>query len=231
MNRARLLPWLLPVCLASGCGSSPVSPTSGGSPSTTQQPPAVAALTPDQTHTLEQAFVATEDAVTPVGLDQLEQLDENATAFNATANCPTGGTVAVNGPITPTRNAQGQITAEDFSWTIAFASCAKDGVSLDGDLTTVGHLSQPSENVALVTFSIDGSNSFTFAGHTGRTSFSCSNTLTIDLDSDTPQLTVQGSASIEYPTGQNQTSAPCADFATGFIPMFVTAAPRLLRAY
>jgi hypothetical protein len=237
----RLRRLLLPVvvvglCLGVACGKSPASPTptnnnngnnnGNGSTSTPDPQPA---LTADQTRALEGTFIGAENALTSPALDELQKLDETATSFTASANCDGGGTVMVSGPLTPIKDGAGNVTAEDFNWSIAFSNCAANGVVLSGALGTGGHMSQPAENTALVTFSITGSNTFSVAGRTGTASFNCSNRLTIDFDSNTPTLVADGTASLQYPTGQNPATAPCSDFATGFTNVFAIGAPRLLQ--
>ena len=238
LRHARLSLLIVTVCAAAACGSSPASPSptgnngggnGTGSTGTPTPQPTVAALTIDQTHTLESTFIGAENAMTAPALNELEQLDETATAFTATANCDGGGTAGVSGPLTPLTDASGAVTAEDFNWSIVFTNCAASGVVLQGTLNTAGHMSQPAENTVLVTFSITGSNTFTFADHTGTTRFNCTNSLTIDLDTQTPTLVAGGSATIQYPTGQNEATAPCSDFATGFTNVFAIGGPRLLR--
>jgi hypothetical protein len=64
-----------------------------------------------------------------------------------------------------------------------------------------------------VTFTISGTHDFTVDGVEGTITFNCTNNMVIDPTTLMPtSVTATGSASLDYPSGQNPTTLSCQTF-------------------
>jgi hypothetical protein len=173
---------------------------------------------------IESLFINVEKATAPVLFAQVlnctpptctvtSATPSGSTAtVNVSAACPDSGTVNITATFTTTMN--GASISTSTTGPIGFSNCSSGGVQLQGSLAEGAQVQLV--NLMVVNpspFTITGSASFVLNCVTGSISFNWSNTLTIA--SVTPLTTVvsaSGNATLQYPMGQNTTTAPCQAF-------------------
>jgi hypothetical protein len=139
--------------------------------------------------------------------------------LDTTQPCQDGGTAHAFGPVTITSDAAGTGGSIAVDTSLVYATCTIGGTVLDGGpLEIKGQLNVVASTIQQpVQFTITGSHTFVVDGVTGSVAFSCNSSLTIDRNTFAPTaLIATGNASLQYPTGQNPTMAPCQTFADAF---------------
>jgi hypothetical protein len=139
--------------------------------------------------------------------------------LDTTQPCQDGGTAHGFGPITITMDAAGTSGSIALDTSLVYAHCTIGGSVLDGGpLEVKGQLNVVASTIQNpVQFTITGSHTFVVDGVTGSVAFGCNSSLTIDLHTFTPTAFIAtGNASLQYPIGQNPTTAPCQTFANAF---------------
>jgi hypothetical protein len=201
------------VVLASGaiaaCGSS-TTPT-----------PTAPPITPAEQSALVTAEGTASTAVTTALLTSISNLPSGAGTVNATAPCPQGGSVQASGPITGTPDGTGTGGTITATSTLTYAACSVATVVLNGGPITIkGQLVVVAEAIQNpVTFTISGTHNFTVDAVQGTITFNCTNNMVIDPDTLAPtSVTATGSASLDYPAGQNPTTLSCQTFANAISP-------------
>jgi hypothetical protein len=200
------------IVLASGaiaaCGSS-TNPTT---PTTPAAPP----ITQTEQSALVTAEATASTAVTNALLTSISNLQSSASSVDVTTPCPQGGSARAFGPIKATVDStgtNGNITATS---TLTYTACAVAAVVLNGGpLTIQGQLNVVAATIqSPVTYTISGTHNFTVDGVQGTITFNCTNNMFIDPNTLMPTSVVAtGTASLQYPAGQNQTALSCQTFA------------------
>jgi hypothetical protein len=189
------------------CGSSTTpNPTTPTAPAITQ---------------VEQTELVTAEgtasiAVTNALLTSISNLPSGSSTVNATAPCPQGGSVQASGPVTGTPDGTGTGGTITATSTLTYAACSVTPVVLNGGPITVkGQLVVVADSIQNpVTFTISGTHNFTVDGVEGTITFNCTNNMVIDPTTLAPtSVTATGSASLDYPSGQNPTALSCQTFA------------------
>jgi hypothetical protein len=177
-------------------------------------------LTATQINAIEGLFIAVEKSTAPVLFSQVLNcappactVTSNTTAtINVAAPCPDSGTVNITAMLTAVM--AGASVSTSTTGPIGFSNCSGGGVQLQGSLLEGAQVQVTNlEVVNPSPFTITGSTTFVVNGVTGSISFNCTNSLT--FVSVTPLKTVvsaSGNATLQYPVGQNTTTAPCAAF-------------------
>jgi hypothetical protein len=218
------------ICLPTTSAHTLVSQYSGtdanGHPVTASNTVTLAAkpvppITQPQISQLASSIATAGQSVLNALLQQLFNLPNSTGTFtlDATESCPGGGTARAHGPVTATADASGENGTVTADFALEYAGCAVGTTVMDGGpLTIKGQLNVVSSAVVNpVMFTITGTHAFTIDGVAGTVTFACDNALTVDQDTITPvSLVATGDASLQFPTGQNPTTAPCATFAAAF---------------
>jgi hypothetical protein len=210
---------LVMAALASGaiaaCGSS-TNPTT----------PAAPPITQTEQSALVTAEATASTAVTNALLTSISNLQSSPSSVDVTAPCPQGGSVRAFGPIKATVDSTGTNGSVTATSTLTYTGCAVAAVVLDGGpLTIQGQLNVVASTIqSPVTYTISGTHNFTVDGVKGTISFNCTNNLFIDPATLMPTSVVAtGTASLQYPAGQNQTALSCQTFAVVIHPTSIGA--------
>ncbi len=188
----------------------------GSSTTPTPTTPTAPAITQAEQSALVTAEGTASIAVTNALLTSISNLPSGASTVNATAPCPQGGSVQGSGPITGTPDGTGTGGTITATSTLTYAACAVATVVLaGGPITVKGQLNVVADSIQNpVTFTISGTHDFTVDGVEGTITFNCTNNMIIDPTTLMPtSVTATGSASVDYPAGQNPTTLSCQTFA------------------
>lgn len=212
---------LVMAVLASGamaaCGSS-TNPT----PTT----PAAPAITATEMSELVTAEATSSTDVTNALLTSISNLQSSASSVSVTTPCPQGGSVQASGPIKATVDSTGTNGSVTATSTVTYTGCAVAAVVLNGGpLTIQGQLNVVASTIqSPVTYTVSGTHDFTVDGVQGTISFNCTNNMFIDPNTLMPTSVVAtGTASLDYPAGQNQTALSCQTFAIVISPTSIGA--------
>jgi hypothetical protein len=196
------------------CGSS-TSPTP--TPTPAKAPP----ITPTELSGLVTAEATASTAVTDALLTAISSLPSGASSVDVTAPCPQGGSARAFGPIMGTVDGTGTGGSISATSTLTYTTCSVTPVVLDGGpLTIKGQINVVASSIQNpVTYTIAGTHNFTVDGVGGTITFNCTNNMSVDPDTLTPTSVVAtGTASLQYPAGQNTTPLSCQTFAVLISP-------------
>jgi hypothetical protein len=193
----------------------------GSSTSPTQTPPAPA-ITPAEQAELVTAEGTSSTAVSNALLTAVSTLPSGGSSVDVTAPCPQGGSVRATGPITGMVDGTGTGGSITATSALTYTGCTVAAVVLDGGPVTIkGQLNVVASSIQNpVTYTISGTHGFTVDGAKGTITFNCTDNMFINPTTLTPTSVVAtGTASLQYPTGQNQTALSCQTFALVISPM------------